>query len=128
MILYSLSSSSLLMDVYEDRVVFHPKLLKGLFSKEWDRSFTIHYSELQRVDLNKRLWPQGHQLCFYTQHRAVVFTFRDLVPFYERLVTFFARQTIRYYNHPEGLPASIKTVPTLVEEKRRKKRGEPMAA
>lgn len=129
MILYTLTNASFTLDVYEDKVVFHPKLWKGLLSKQWDRSITITYSQLQRVELHKKLWPQGHQLCFHTAERSIVFSFRDIYPFYERLLIYLERQVIRYYNHPNGLPPSVKTVPDLLEERKRSRaRSSSLAA
>jgi len=119
MILYTLTNATFTLDIYEDKVVFHPKLWKGIVSKQWDRSLTIPYSQLQRVELNKKLWPAGHQLSFHTAERTIVFSFRSIYPFYERLLIYLERQVIRYYNHPEGFPPSIKTVPDLLEERKK---------
>ena len=128
MILYTLHNSSFTLDVYEDKVIFHPTLMKGLISRQWDKSLIIPYAELQRVELHKKLWPSGHQLCFHTSDRSVTFSFRDLLPFFERLQVYLERQAMRYYNHPEGLPRPSKTVADLVEERRARRSFGDMAA
>ncbi len=128
MILYTLTNRSFTLDVYEDKVVFHPRLLKGLVSRKWSQSLTIPYAQLQRVELHKKFWPVGHQLCFHTAERSVVFRFRGLLPFFERLHVYLERQTIRYYNHPTGLPRPSKSVPDLVAERRARNARSDLAA
>lgn len=119
MILYSLKNVSLQMDVYEDKVIFHPRLWRSLTAKKWDSAKVVPYASVTRVELHKKLWPANHQLVFQTHEGEIVFGFRKLYPFFERLKLYFDRQIISYSNrtHKER---PLKTVLDLVEEKKHK--------
>jgi hypothetical protein len=118
MILYSLSNASFTMDVYEDKVIFHPRLWKSLTAKRWENARVLYYAQIQIVELNKKLWPMHHQLILKTQEEALVFQFRKLYPFFERLKLYMERQIIRYYNSPQGRARPMQTVIDLIEEKK----------
>lgn len=128
MILYSLKNTSFTMDVYEDKVVFHPRLWKSLTTKRWENARILNYSQIQSVDLHKKLWPMKHQLILQTSEGPVVFHFRNLYPFFERLKLYMERQIIRYYNYPEGRPRPMQTVIDLIEEKKARSRKSVHAA
>lgn len=119
MILYSLKSFSLQMDVYEDKVIFYPRLWKTLAGKKWESAKVIHYSTLTHVELQKKLWPANHLLVFHTANETVEFGFRKLYPFFERLKLYFDRQIINYYNRPHK-ERPLKSVIDLVKEKQQK--------
>ena len=121
MILYTLTNASFQMDVYEDKVVFSPRWWKSATSKQWETAIVLPYAKVQRVELNKKLWPQGHQLIFRTDEKAITFSFRRLYPFFERLQVYLERQVIRYYNRPQGFPVPMKTVLDIVEERKKTK-------
>lgn len=118
MILYSLSNASFTMDVYEDKVIFHPRLWKSLTTKRWENARVLYFAQIQSVELNMKLWPMHHQLILKTQEDNVVFQFRKLYPFFERLKLYMERQIIRYYNSPQGRPRPMQTVVDLIEEKK----------
>lgn len=128
MILYSLKNASFTMDVYEDKVVFHPRLWKSLTGKRWENARILRYSQIQSVELNKKLWPMNHQLILHAADGTMVFQFRNLYPFFERLKLYMERQIIRYYNQPEGRPRPMQTVIDLVEEKKARDRKSAHAA
>lgn len=121
MILYTLTNASLKMDIYEDKVVFYPRWWKSATSKQWESAVTVPYSKVERIELQKKMWPMNHLLVFHTTDRVITFKFRRLYAFFERLHVYLERQVIRYYNRPEGFPVPIKSVLDIVEERRLKK-------
>lgn len=128
MILYSLKNASFTMDIYEDKVVFHPRLWRSFTGKRWENARIFSYSQVQSVELHKKLWPMNHQLVLHTSEGPVTFQFRNLYPFFERLKLYIERQIIRYYNQPEGRPRPLQTVVDLVEEKKARERKSVHAA
>ncbi len=121
MILYTLTNASYKMDIYEDKVIFYPRWWKSATSKQWESALILPYAKVERIELHRKLWPMGHQLVFHTQGRSVVFKFRRLYAFFERLHVYLERQVIRYFNRPEGYPSPVKSVIDIVEERKLRK-------
>jgi hypothetical protein len=122
MILYTLTNASLKMEVFEDKVTFTPRTWKSMTSKHWAQPVTISYHDLQQVTLDRKYWPMGHCLTFVSQEKEIVFKFRKIYPFFERLKIYLERQMIRYYNKPHlEQVTKPQTVLEIVEERKKKK-------
>ncbi|MBY0518780.1 MAG: hypothetical protein K2P81_17850 [Bacteriovoracaceae bacterium] len=113
------------MDIYEDKVVLHPRFWKGVISKRWKNSLVLPYSQIQRVEITKKMWPMPHQFTLHTKDESITFNFKKLYAFFERLHVYVERQIILFYNKPNGLPPAVKTVVDIVEERKKKKKQRP---
>jgi hypothetical protein len=125
MILYSLTNLSLSLDVYEDKVVLRPKIWRSMLSKKWSGARVIHYNDLKNVEIEKRYWPMRHRLQFVTAGDKIVFEYRSLEVFFDQLKIFFERQILKFH-HSRLEPATLRlrSIPELVDEKKKKKRDE----
>jgi len=122
MILYSLTNSTLRLDVYEDKLVLSPKIWKSVLSKQWATARVIHYKDLKSVEIEKRYWPMRHRLNLKATEGVVAFEYRSLEAFYDQLKIFLERQILKYHHNPlDAKIVQLRSVPELVEEKKRKK-------
>lgn len=129
MILYTLKNSVFQMEVYEDRLIFRPRMLmRMLGGRTWEGPVTVHYSRVERVELQQRLWPLRHDLAVHTMDQVFHFRFRRPLNFFQRLAPYLERQSGKYKNHPDVFPPATKTVLDLVEEKRKKALNDFMRA
>ena len=129
MILYTLKNSTFQLEVYEDRLVFRPRmLLKLVGGKTWEIPANVHYSRVDKVELQQRYWPLRHDLAVHTMDQIFHFRFRKPLNFFQRLAPYLERQAQKYKNHPDVCPPATKTVLDLVEEKRKKALKEFMRA
>ena len=125
MILYSLTSSSLSLDVYEDKLVLSPKMWKSVVSKQWASARVIQYKDLKSVEIEKRYWPMRHRLIFTVGAEKIAFEFRNLEAFYDQLKIFFERQILKYHHtRLEPTPLRLRSITELVDEKKKKKKSE----
>jgi hypothetical protein len=103
MILYTLKNLSYTLDVYENKITVTPRLWKTLFLRSHALTKTIAYSELQKVSLQEKLWPQSHCLTFYSENQIVHFQFTKLLPFYRQLKLYLERQILHYHHSSHHL-------------------------
>lgn len=125
MILYSLSNLSVSLDVYEDKVILRPKMWRSMLSKKWSSARVIHYKDLKNVEIEKRYWPMRHRLQFVTAEEKIVFEYRNLEMFFDQLKIFFQRQILKFHHSRLELTTlKLRSIPELVDEKKKKKKAE----
>ncbi len=122
MILYSLSNSSLCLDVYEDKVVITPRAWKSMLSKKWSSAKVIFYKDLKNVEIEKRYWPMRHRLNFAVGDDKIAFEYRHLELFFDQLKIFLERQILKFHHsHLEPTSLRLRSIPELIDEKKKKK-------
>ncbi len=121
MILYTLTNSSLSLDVYEDKIVMTPKAWKSIVSSKWSSSKVIMYKDLDQVKIEKRYWPMRHRLHFATGSENMVFEYRHLESFFDQLKIFLERQILRQHQSLKPTHEKIRSVTEIINERKNKK-------